>query len=50
MVQTLLALREDVFADYAEETFTDALQSKARIVKSETISATGRKLFWYDRG
>jgi len=49
MVQTLLALREDVFADYAEETFTGALQSNARVIKSETISATGRKLFWYDR-
>ncbi len=50
MVQTLLALREDVFADYSEETFTNTLQSNARIIRSETISATGRKLFWYDRG
>ncbi len=49
MVQTLLALREDVFTDYSEETFTAALQSEARIIKSETISATGRRLFWYDR-
>ena len=49
MVQTLLALREDIFADYSEETFVDALQSLARVSKAETISATGRRLFWYDR-
>lgn len=50
MVQALLALREDIFADYSEDTFSAALQSVARITLSETISATGRKLFRYDRG
>ena len=49
MVQALLALREDIFADYTEDTFSEALQSGARITRSETISATGRKLFRYDR-
>jgi hypothetical protein len=49
MVQALLALREDIFPDYAEDTFSEALRSGARITRSETISATGRKLFWYER-
>ena len=49
MVQKLLALREDIFADYSLETFTDALQARARIVKRQTVSAAGREMFWYDR-
>ena len=49
MVQTLLALREDIFADYSEQTFADALQARARIVKRQTVSATGREMFWYSR-
>lgn len=49
MVQTLLALREDIFADYSEKTFTDALQARARIVKRQTVSSTGREMFWYAR-
>ena len=49
MVQKLLALREDIFADYSEQTFTDALEASARIVKRQTVSATGREMFWYSR-
>lgn len=48
-VQEMLALREDIFDDYNESNFSSLLQQRARIVKSETVSATGRRLFWYDR-
>lgn len=48
-VQRMLSLREDIFDDYTEATFTEALERCARIVETQTVSAAGRKLFWYDR-
>jgi ribosomal protein L11 methylase PrmA len=48
-VQQLLALREDIFPDYLPETFEAALKARARIVKSEVVSASGRTLYVYDR-
>jgi ribosomal protein L11 methylase PrmA len=48
-VRRMLRLREDVFDDYGERTFAEALSGVARIVRSETVSATGRRLYWYDR-
>jgi len=48
-VQTMLALREDIFPDYSEASFCGALQSVARIVKSTTVSATGRTIYEYAR-
>jgi ribosomal protein L11 methylase PrmA len=48
-VRRMLALREDVFADYTEENFRQLLSANARIVESRTISAGGRVLFLYDR-
>jgi ribosomal protein L11 methylase PrmA len=48
-VQEMLTLREDIFDDYNERNFSAILQQRARIIKSETVSATGRRLFWYDR-
>jgi len=48
-VQQLLALREDIFPDYTPVAFEAALRARARIVKSETVSATGRTLYWFDR-
>jgi ribosomal protein L11 methylase PrmA len=48
-VQQLLALREDIFPDYTPETFETAMKARARIVKQETVSASGRTLYWYDR-
>ena len=41
MVVELLRLREDIFPDYNEEHFVSCLQQRARIVASETVSATG---------
>lgn len=48
-VQFMLASREDIFDGYDESAFEDALGRQARIVGSQTISATGRRLFIYDR-
>ena len=47
MVQELLSLREDIFFDYSEDAFTNHLKKIADVVKSETITGTGRTLFWY---
>jgi ribosomal protein L11 methylase PrmA len=49
MVQRLLALREDIFEDYSADTFEAALNSKARIVSAEQVSASGRTLYSYER-
>jgi ribosomal protein L11 methylase PrmA len=48
-VQKMLALREDIFDEYGQEQFVSALKSCARVVKRETVSASGRQLFWYER-
>lgn len=48
-VQRMLALREDIFPDYTEEAFAAALSSRARIVRSEAVSKSGRTLFQFDR-
>lgn len=48
-IQRMLALREDIFADYSLDRFTSLLSRRARIVRQQTVSATGRVLFWYER-
>jgi ribosomal protein L11 methylase PrmA len=49
-IQRMLALREDIFPAYTAAEFEAELGRNARIVKSETISASGRRLYLYDRG
>jgi len=49
MVQRLLHLREDIFANYDEESFKSIVAGRARIIKSSVVSASGRTLYWYDR-
>jgi ribosomal protein L11 methylase PrmA len=49
-VRRMLALREDIFHEYTEEHFVSALGRRARIVRSAVVSATGRTLYWFDRG
>jgi ribosomal protein L11 methylase PrmA len=49
MVVELLRLREDIFPNYDEEHFVKCLEQRARIVTSETVSASGRKLFAFER-
>ncbi len=48
-VRLMLASREDIFQDYDEGSFTAALSRHARVVHSEAISSTGRRLFAYER-
>lgn len=47
MVERMLALREDIFPHYTEDTFRTILQKHAKITHEETVSAAGRKLFTY---
>jgi len=48
-IQRMLALREDIFPGYTAAEFETALGQNARIVRSETISASGRRLYLFDR-
>jgi ribosomal protein L11 methylase PrmA len=49
MVQRLLQMREDLFDDYDQESFEKYLGRRARVIKSEIVSASGRTLYWFDR-
>jgi ribosomal protein L11 methylase PrmA len=49
MVAQLLMLRDDIFPDYLETAFANALQRRARIHKTAQVSATGRTLYWFER-
>jgi ribosomal protein L11 methylase PrmA len=49
MVQRLLALREDIFPDYNEEPFVQALSARATVVSEATVPGTGRRLFRFAR-
>lgn len=44
-VRTMLALRDDIFPDYDEDHFRRLLSQRARIVRDEQISASGRRMF-----
>lgn len=48
-IRTMLALREDVFATYSRETFVTAIENRAVIVAHETVSSSGRELFYFRR-
>ncbi len=48
-IETMLALRDDVFPDYTREAFIAALEARAEIVDRETVSASGRELFRFRR-
>jgi len=45
----MLAFREDIFPDYSESAFENALRKRARICNAETISRTGRKIYAYEK-
>lgn len=49
MVVRLLRLREDIFPGYTETEFIRLLGNRARIVKSQTVSKSGRVLVWYSK-
>jgi hypothetical protein len=46
-VQTMLAVRQDIFDGYTEEAFSAALRREASVVEYQPISATGRNLYKY---
>lgn len=46
--QRLLRRREDIFDSYHIEAFTAALDRRARIIRRQVITASGRELFWFD--
>lgn len=48
-VQKMLALREDIFDDYTEESFVAAIGSVGRVVERVPVSGSGRILYWYER-
>lgn len=48
-VKTMLAVREDIFPEYNEESFERALRKRARIVKSITVTKDNRRLYWFDK-
>jgi ribosomal protein L11 methylase PrmA len=49
MVQSLLALREDIFTDYTADAFLAAVQSRATIVSDTQVSESGRRLVRFAR-
>jgi ribosomal protein L11 methylase PrmA len=48
-VKLMLASRKDIFDAYNADAFETALAAHARIVRAETISAAGRRLYQFDR-
>ena len=48
MVRQLLSLREDIFPDYHEQAFVQALQARAAIISEATLPG-GRRLFQFAR-
>jgi ribosomal protein L11 methylase PrmA len=48
-IQTMLALRDDIFSDYTLQHFTAALEKHARITRRYKISESGREMFWFSR-
>lgn len=48
-VRKMLALREDIFPDYTEDAFVQAIEQNGRIVGRSLVSRSGRTLFRYER-
>jgi ribosomal protein L11 methylase PrmA len=44
----MLALREDIFPHYTLEAFLTHLSGKARIVRQEAVSKSGRTMVWFE--
>ncbi len=49
MVQELLRLREDIFADYTEDNFLQCIKQRAEIVKQVRVVGSERMLVWYSK-
>jgi ribosomal protein L11 methylase PrmA len=48
-VQRMLALKGDIFPEYHQQAFEQALAARARIARREIVSATGRTLYEFER-
>lgn len=48
-VQVMLALRPDIFPDYTEQHFREALERRAKVVSTTVVSDSGRVLYEYSR-
>ena len=48
-IQLMLAGREDIFPDYSQDAFEQAVNNVARIEKVQQITKEGRMLYWYER-
>lgn len=49
MIQRMLMLRDDIFDDYGYDQFCNHLKARARIVREQRVSLSGRMLVWYER-
>lgn len=49
MVRQLLTLREDIFPNYNQKNFEAQIRARAEIIRSKTVSASGRTLYQYKR-
>ena len=49
MVQELLSLREDIFETYTDEQFDAAISTVAKVVRSRTVTNSGRRLIQFER-
>ena len=47
MVNIMLQNREDIFSDYDEECFRDAILKRGKIIVEQTLPGPGRLLVWY---
>ena len=48
-VQTMLALRDDIFDHYSQQAFETALTCRAHIVDQQQVSSSGRTLYAFER-
>ena len=46
-VQTMLAMREDIFSDYSAESFDRLLRERTAVIESKAIPNSDRRLYWY---
>lgn len=49
MVQTMLAIKGDIFPDYSYENFIGLLAKRAKVIKTEVITEHGRVLIWFEK-
>ena len=48
-IKTMLSMREDIFHNYSQKYFEDALLQQANIIETCNVTGDGRTLYWYKR-